>query len=433
MTAHLRRIAIIGQPWDDVAPESANSIVIIAYQLARYLAADWRVTLYGRRGRGQKRRELDANGIEFRRYMVFHKPHVIIELVLGIISCYLKIRIGYIFLPFYHLIYALRVAFSIKSMKYDVVLVNNFLQFAYIIKLFNKSATVALIMHCDWLTQFATPANERRLSNIDLITGCSDYITERIRTRFPVIATRCQTINDGVDTARFCPAPNGPTNDGSIHILFVGRLSIEKGVHILIKAFRILSKTRPTLQLDLLGAASIPLYLYLAPDLEDPAISSLRPFYGTQLAEMVRRQLVLRGRSYLGDLIAEAAGDKRIVFHGGTWQGGTIDFYHRAAMLVFPSVWNEPSGLPTLEAQACGLPVVSTYSGGIPEQVRHGETGLLVPRGDVEALARAIGQLLDDPMLARRMGTSGRQWMLDRFTWSAQVKRLADLIEQTVK
>lgn len=433
MSGRLRRIAIVCQPWDEVGSESGNSIVIIAYQLARCLAADWRVTLYGRRGRGQKRRELDANGIEFRRFVVFHKPHVVIELILGIIACYRKIRIGYPFSPFYHSVYALRVVLSTRFSKYDTILVYNFLQFASIIKFFNKSATVGLIMQCEWLTQFATPAIERRLNNINLIIGCSDYITERIRSRFSFIASRCETVHNAVDAARFCPAPNDPATNVPIRILYVGRLSVEKGIHILIRAFKIVSKTRPTLQLDLLGAVSTPLYLYLAPDLEDQAIYGLRPFYGARFPEMVRRQLILRGRSYLDDLVAEAGGDDRIVFHGGTWQGGTIDFYHQAAMLVFPSVWNEPSGLPTLEAQACGLPVVSTYSGGIPEQVKPEETGLLVPRGDAEALARAIGQLLDDPMLARRMGTSGRQWILDRFTWSAQAQRLADLIEQTVK
>jgi glycosyltransferase involved in cell wall biosynthesis len=102
---------------------------------------------------------------------------------------------------------------------------------------------------------------------------------------------------------------------------------------------------------------------------------------------MVWRQLILRGRSYNNDLIALAAGDDRIVFHGGVVQTDTIKLYRGAHLLVFPSTWNEPFGMPTAEAMACGLPVVSTYSGGIPEIVEHGRTGILVARGEVGELA----------------------------------------------
>jgi glycosyltransferase involved in cell wall biosynthesis len=59
---------------------------------------------------------------------------------------------------------------------------------------------------------------------------------------------------------------------------------------------------------------------------------------------MIWRLLILRDRSYLGDLAAEAAGDDRIILHGRVLQADTIDFYRRAAALVFPSVWNEHRG-----------------------------------------------------------------------------------------
>jgi glycosyltransferase involved in cell wall biosynthesis len=96
---------------------------------------------------------------------------------------------------------------------------------------------------------------------------------------------------------------------------------------------------------------------------------------------------------------------------------------------VYPSVWNEPAGLPTFESQACGLPVVSTHSGGIPEYVEDGRTGILVARGDAEELALAIGQLIDNPARAASMGKAGRQRVVERFTWEASARRLADLIE----
>ena len=285
-------------------------------------------------------------------------------------------------------------------------------------------------MHCEWLTQFATVANERRLRDVDLITGCSDYITEKIKSRFPTIAARCHTVHDGVDTDRFCPdseitAPNG----GSARLLYVGRLSPEKGILVLIQAFKILVKNHPTLQLHLVGSTHTQHYLYLSPDPNDAATAILEQSYGKRLAEMVWRQLILRDRSYAIDLAAEAAGDHRIIFHDPVPQIETIEYYRRASVLVFPSVWNEPSGLPTFKSQACGLPVVSTYSGGIPEYVEDGRTGLLVRRGDPQELARAIGQVIDNPAQARAMGEAGRQRVLGQFTWQASARRLADLIE----
>jgi glycosyltransferase involved in cell wall biosynthesis len=425
-----RRIAIVCQPWDNVASQSDNSIVVIAYQLARCLSPDWHVTMYGRRGPGQKSWEIDNESIEFKRFKVFYRPHLIIERLLSVIACYRKRRINYLLSILYHPFYALRVALSIRASKCDVVLVHTFLQFASVIKLFNPSVTICLSMHCEWLSQFAAAAIERRLRAIDLIIGCSDYITERIKTRFPIIAARCYTVHDGVDTDRFCPAPDVPVpNAEPARLLYVGRVTPEKGIHVLIEAFKILAESRPTLQLDLVGTVHTQRYLYLAPDPDDRATASLEKFYGERLSEMVRRQLVLGEQSYALDLAVETAGDERIVFHGSVPQTETIRFYRHATVLVFPSVWNEPSGLPTFESQACGLPVVSTYSGGIPEYVEDGRTGILVRRGDAKELAAAISRVIDDPATARAMGKAGRQRVLERFTWELSARRLADLIE----
>ena len=430
MRTRTRRIAIVCQPWDHVASESNNSIVTVSYQLARCLAREWYVIIYGRRKSGQQSREIDSENIEFRHLKIRHRPQALIERLLSIVACYKRRRINYMLSAWYHLFYAVRVALSVRTSKCDVVLVHNFLQFASVIKLFNPSATICLQMHCEWLKQFATSASERRLRKVDLIIGVSAYITEGSRIRFPAIAERCHTVYNGVDTDRFCPSPGVPAqSDGTHRLLFVGRLSPEKGVHVLIQAFKILGESHPTLRLDIVGGAYTQAYLYLAPDPDDPAMASLEPFYGKRLSDMVRRQLVLKGQAYLNDLVAEAAGDDRIVFHGAIPHAETIALYRRASVMVLPSVWNEPSPLPTYEAAACGLPIVSTRSGGIPEIVEHERTGILVTRGDAEALAQAIGQMIDDPAFARAMGEAGRQRMLERFTWEASSQRLADLLE----
>jgi glycosyltransferase involved in cell wall biosynthesis len=76
-----------------------------------------------------------------------------------------------------------------------------------------------------------------------------------------------------------------------------------------------------------------------------------------------------------------------------------------------------------MEAMASGLPAVCSAIGGLPEVVRHGETGYLVAPGDAEELHDRLAELLDDDALARRMGRAGRELVLDRFTWDACARR----------
>jgi glycosyltransferase involved in cell wall biosynthesis len=86
-------------------------------------------------------------------------------------------------------------------------------------------------------------------------------------------------------------------------------------------------------------------------------------------------------------------------------------------LLNSPDIDNMPLSL--IEAQAAGLPIVSTSTGGIPYIVADGETGLLVPPGDDEALARASLRLLNEPGLALRLARAARQSCLEQFTWQA--------------
>ena len=96
--------------------------------------------------------------------------------------------------------------------------------------------------------------------------------------------------------------------------------------------------------------------------------------------------------------------------------------YGRAQVAVVPSLY-EGFSLPAIEAMACGVPVVATTGGALPEVVgTDGETGLLVPPNDPGALAGAIGRLLDDPALRTTLGEAGRQRVLGRFTWEVTAR-----------
>lgn len=99
--------------------------------------------------------------------------------------------------------------------------------------------------------------------------------------------------------------------------------------------------------------------------------------------------------------------------------------YGESEVAVVPSLY-EGFSLPAVEAMACGVPVVATTGGALPEVVgTDGETGLLVPPDDPGALAAAIARLLDDPALRRRLGPAGRARVLDRFTWDVTARGTA--------
>jgi glycosyltransferase involved in cell wall biosynthesis len=91
-------------------------------------------------------------------------------------------------------------------------------------------------------------------------------------------------------------------------------------------------------------------------------------------------------------------------------------------------------GLPNslVEASACARPIVATRTDGVPEVVLDGETGLLVPKGDAAALAAAIGRLLDDPELGRRMGEAGRRHVLGRFSWKKHADEMMNVYESAL-
>jgi glycosyltransferase involved in cell wall biosynthesis len=107
--------------------------------------------------------------------------------------------------------------------------------------------------------------------------------------------------------------------------------------------------------------------------------------------------------------------------------------YAQAQVAVVPSLY-EGFSLPAIEAMACGVPLVATTGGAIPEVVgRSGVTALLVPPGDAEALAAAVRRVLDDPDLANRLGADGRRRVLGRFTWRATAEGTAEQYRATLE
>jgi glycosyltransferase involved in cell wall biosynthesis len=105
-----------------------------------------------------------------------------------------------------------------------------------------------------------------------------------------------------------------------------------------------------------------------------------------------------------------------VVFLGWVPNAALPQYYRSAAISVIPSL-EEGFGIPAAEAMGCETPVVASDAGGLPEVVEHGVTGLVVPRGDTDALASAMESLLADPARRRRMGVAGRERALRLFDW----------------
>jgi glycosyltransferase involved in cell wall biosynthesis len=133
------------------------------------------------------------------------------------------------------------------------------------------------------------------------------------------------------------------------------------------------------------------------------------------------------------DLLRRLATDKNVQFLHTVSDTELPSLYRAAEVFVLPSVErtcygreirvSELLGLSLLEAMASGTPVIASAVGGVPEIVRDGITGFLVPPGEVDALRERIARLLGDPALARRLGDNARSEVLERFTWAHVAER----------
>jgi glycosyltransferase involved in cell wall biosynthesis len=119
----------------------------------------------------------------------------------------------------------------------------------------------------------------------------------------------------------------------------------------------------------------------------------------------------------------------RINFTGRIDDQEFVRQYARATMAVIPSVY-EGFGLPVGEAMACGVPVISTTGGALPEVV--GDAGVLVPPADSPALAGAIRELLGNPKKAKELGLAGYRRVQEHFTWERAAEKTVDVYREVI-
>ena len=129
------------------------------------------------------------------------------------------------------------------------------------------------------------------------------------------------------------------------------------------------------------------------------------------------------------NLVRELGIGDNVIFTGRIKHEDFARYYAEAAMAVIPSLY-EGFGMPAGEAMACGVPVISTEGGALPEVV--GNAGILVAPGDVRALETAIVSLLDDPARRHRLGQAGLERVKQSFTWHNAAQKTADVYRESI-
>lgn len=141
----------------------------------------------------------------------------------------------------------------------------------------------------------------------------------------------------------------------------------------------------------------------------------------------------LRASSPVAAAIDRFGLNDAVTFESGVSDDRMVELYAQAEVAVVPSLY-EGFSLPAVEALACGVPLVATTGGALPEVVgEDGVTGMLVPPGDPGALAIAIQTVLDEPQLAARLSEAGRRRVLERFTWQACALATAEHYRWTIE
>jgi spore coat protein SA len=283
--------------------------------------------------------------------------------------------------------------------RFGVIYIFNRPQFVRPIRRWNTSARVVLHMANDHLLDMDYHMCATAVADVDGIICNSNYVREGICGKFPGARAKTWVVHNGVDTSRFRPVGEGDAlyeGKREHKILFVGRLIQEKGVHCLIEAAKLVFRRFPDATLEIVGS------VWFGDNRSTPYIAALKAAAST-----------------LGP---------RVLFRGYVDSDMVPEIYRSATVFVAPSVWREPFGKMNLEAMACGLAVVSSPRGGIPEVI--GDAGILCEPEDIVALAESITAVLADDELRSELGKRARERAKALFTWDAAVLRVERLLQE---
>ena len=298
----------------------------------------------------------------------------------------------------YFIEYFLEEAYKhMRHQNYDCVILENRPGYAY--KLSQRGVkNIVLHLHND-LLNLSTPHHEEIFSSLSRVLTVSDYIKGRVSTIH--LDSKIQTIHNGIDLKSFSKKETAPISrkslgfaDDDFIMIFSGRINKDKGISELIDAMLLL-KDIPNIKLMIIGST----------------------FFGNATAE----------NGFVRKLKEKAkAIEKNLVFTGFIPYDQMPSYLQLADIAVIPSIWNDPFPTTVLEAQAMGLPIIASNSGGIPEEVGQGNA-IIIPTGEtfVSQLAAAIRQLYHHPEERAKMSTAS----LQRAAYFAKERFAKDLFD----
>lgn len=273
--------------------------------------------------------------------------------------------------------------------------------------LLGPSRHLKLLHYQTPVPEFPGWAYTHLVNRADAVVCCGRLIREEFleRVRFP--AERVFEVHNGLDLARF-EHTNGAElrrewgiPDDVPVVLFAGALVPEKGLHVLLEAVSGIEQLE-NIEIVVAGSAS----LWLTPENTNNRQSTAYENQIRQLASGLRMR-------WLGPVPASAM----------------AGVYAAADVCVVPSTWDEPFGMVACEAMAAGTPVIASARGGLSQIVEQGETGLLVPSSNPEALRSALLTLISNTDWRLRIGANARERARE-FSWESVARRLDDIYSE---
>ncbi|UCV17255.1 glycosyltransferase family 4 protein [Ferribacterium limneticum] len=295
--------------------------------------------------------------------------------------------------------YGRRVAKVVRD--FDVVYLHNE---PNILLFLDKKAgqKIVLHMHNDHLSaRLFRPFYRRALNKAHRIICVSDYIRRCAVASFPEYADKFSVIVNSTDPEIFRPYGNEALealaglvslDPACRYLLYVGRLTEVKGVHVLIEAFQKIHARMPNTRLIITGSS----------------------FFGGAAKTAYEQKLVN---------LAEPVSDS-IVFTGFLPHDKLRYLYSAVDVVCLPSVWQDPCPLVVFESLSSGSCLVASRVGGVPEVVVSGEDGILVVPDDPDGLADAVCDVLAHPEKKAEMERRGREKVMRAYTWERLVIEL---------
>ncbi len=405
------KVAILSQPFDLVLPPEQTSVGLWTYEVSRRLATEVDLTIVARRGRGAPSQSVGDWG---RLELVPTAPLRLWSYASRLWAGARPPAHALFGQPFYARDYLLAAMRRMRQFDPDVIHIQNFAQFAPPLRKGFPRAAIVLHMHCDWLAELPPDATARRLADVDTVVGCSAHVADAAESRFGAASSRFAVVPNGAPPPPATLRADGAGREGG-RVVFVGRVSPEKGVHTLLAAWGKVVEVHPAAHLDIVGPPAVTPREFLVDLSADADVRALARFYPRDAPAKGAYHAALRALIPTG--IAHS-----VTFVGHEPHAQVIERIAGASVLANPSL-SESFGMSLVEALSVGTPVVATRVGGMPDILQATEGGVLIEKNDPRALADALIALLSNPDHAAEIGRRGAARARALYAWD----RIADL------